>query len=189
MNSLLKTIVVLSLLFPAKAGAQCPVAGSDSSVAYCWHEPFDLSTLLSADADSGGVFLNPFNDTINPPHDTLSIPGAYTYVYIVSDSGCVDDTAEFIVTIDPCFIGGVGEAANESFLLAYPNPAIDYLILNAATADDLVIYDLQGKCVFRQVAPLTQMIDISQLNRGMYVLVLQDKGSVAFQRFQKVNAP
>jgi hypothetical protein len=189
MNSLLKTIIVLSLLFPAKAGAQCPVAGSDSSETYCWHEGFDLSTLLSADADSGGVFLNPYNDTINPPHDTLSIPGVYTYVYIVSDSGCVNDTAELIVTIDPCFIGGVGEVVNESFLLAYPNPAIDYLILNTATADDLVICDVHGKCVFRQQAPLSTVIDVSQLHPGVYLLLLQQNGAAEFQRFLKVEAP
>ena len=190
MNSLVKTIIVLGFLLPWKAIAQCPVAGSDSSAAYCWHEGFDLSTLLSADADSGGVFLNPSGVTLlNPPHDTLSIPGAYTYTYIVSDSGCVNDTAELIVTIDPCFIGGVDDLLNESHLLTYPNPAVDQLMLHTTTADYLLIYDVNGKCVFQQQAPLTSGIDVSKLDPGIYLLLLQQDGVTQFQRFLKADAP
>lgn len=189
MKSLFTAILFLCFLSPAKSWTQCPIAGNDSSVTYCWYEPFDLSTLLSADADSGGVFLNPFGDTLNPPQDTLSIPGAYTYAYIVSDSGCVNDTAELIVTIDPCFIGGVDEVVNESFLLAYPNPAIDHLKLNSTDADEILIYDEHGKCVFRQTASLTSVIDISQFDSGLYLLLLQQDGAGAFQRFLKIDAP
>jgi Secretion system C-terminal sorting domain len=189
MNLLVKTIIVLSLLLPVKAVAQCPIAGNDSSATYCRNEPFDLSALLSADADSGGVFLNPSGDTLVPPQDTLPIPGIYTYVYIVSDSGCVNDTAELIVTIDPCIIGGVDDLFDESHLLAYPNPATDQLHLFAATADNLLIYNAQGQCVFRQTAPLTSAIDISQLEPGLYLLMLQQDGAGQFQRFLKVDAP
>lgn len=189
MNLLLKTIIVLSLLLPVKAVAQCPIAGNDSSATYCRYEPFDLSALLAADADVGGVFLNPSGDTLVPPQDTLPIPGIYTYVYIVSDSGCVNDTAELIVTIDPCIIGGVDDLFVESHLLAYPNPATDQLNLFAATADDLWIYNAQGQCVFRQTAPLTSVIDLSQLEPGLYLLLLQQDGAGQFQRFLKVDAP
>ncbi|MES2556121.1 MAG: T9SS type A sorting domain-containing protein [Bacteroidota bacterium] len=189
MKSLLKALLFLCFLFPGKTIAQCPVAGSDSSATYCWHEGFDLSNVLASDADSGGIFLNPYGDTINPPHDTLSIPGVYTYMYIVSDSACENDTAELVVTIDPCFIGGINEVSNESILLAYPNPAIDNLVLNDGLTGDILIYDEHGKCVFRQSAPLTSVIDISQFEPGLYLLTVQQDGMARFQRFVKIAAP
>lgn len=189
MKSLVSTIIVLSCCFPGKTIAQCPVAGSDSSVTYCWHEAFDLSTLLSADADTNGVFFNPAGDTINPPEDTLSIPGVYTYTYIVSDSACENDTAKFYITIYNCPIGGVGEVLNESTLLAYPNPATDQLVLHDKAVDELLIYDKRGRCVYRQSTPMSSVIDISRLDAGLYLLVIRQDGKAGFQRFMKLAAP
>ena len=188
MNSLLKTIFVLALLFPVNSIAQCPVAGSDSSETYCPGYPFDLSTLLSADADTGGVYYRPNDSILDPPIDSLTIPGMYTYYYVVGDTNCANDTAVFIITIY-CFFGGTDEITEASQVLAYPNPATDQLMLHSTMADDLVIYDVHGKCVFRQQAPLSSVIDVSQLDPGFYLLLLQQDGVAEFQRFMKVDAP
>lgn len=188
MKSLLKTIIVLCFLLPGIANAQCPVAGSDSSETFCPGYPFDLSTLLSADADTGGVYYRPNDSILDPPIDSLNIPGMYTYYYVVSDTNCANDTAVFMITIY-CFIGGTDEITEASKVLAYPNPATDQLMLYSTAADDLVIYDVHGKCVFRQTAPLTSVIDVSQLDPGFYLLLLQQDGVAEFQRFMKVDAP
>ncbi len=189
MKPLLKILLVACFLLSGKISAQCPIAGTDSSATYCKNEVFDLSTLLSADADSGGVFINPYGDTLISSLDSLFIPGIYTYHYIVSDSACENDTAAFYVTIVNCPFGGVNDLLNESPLLSYPNPAIKNLILSTTEADDLLIYNELGECVFRKSAPMTAVIDISQLAPGLYLLLLQQDGAVAFQRFLKIDAP
>jgi len=112
----------------------------------------------------------------------------YTYYYVVSDTNCANDTAVFIITIY-CFFGGTDEITEASQELVCPNPATDQLMLHSTKADDLLIYDLHGKCVFRQTAPLTPVIDVSQLDRGMYVMVVQQGNVTTFQRFLKVDAP
>jgi hypothetical protein len=189
MKSAVTVIFYLCVLLPVKSWAQCPEAGMDSSVTYCRHEVFDLSELLSPDASPGGVFLNPAGDTLSSPLDSLTFPGIYTYSYIVSDTACENDTAAFYVTIENCPTGGTNDLLNESHLLVYPNPAMDHLVLSDTDASVLLIYDELGKCVYRQTAPLSSVIFISDFDSGLYLLILRKDGYDTFQRFQKIDMP
>ena len=93
------------------------------------------------------------------------------------------------MTIQWCPSGGVNEVLNESTLLAYPNPATDHLALSNSAADNLLIYDQHGKCVFRQSAPFDSVLDISGFDPGLYLLILQQDNKAEFQRFLKIDTP
>lgn len=182
----MKTIllVILSLTFYELGFAQCPTAGLDSAVTYCKYEPFDVASLRSNDADFGGAFLDPAEDTMIVTIDTLIFPGQYHYFYVVSDSVCLNDTAEYVITIINCW-GGISETVLENNALIHPNPVNSYLILNEIHYDQLEIHEISGRSVLKLTASSNTSIDVSQLEQGNYILVLEKNGTKQFQRFIK----
>jgi hypothetical protein len=177
---------ILFLVFSGTLPAQCPTAGQDTSATYCKQEPFDVATLRSTDADSGGVFINPAGDTMITTMDTLIFPGQYTYRYIVSQSGCPNDSAKYIISIVHCWPGGIPETSLENNQLIRPNPVNEQLILSETNYDHLEIYSPAGSCVLTFSASTNTLIDVSKLEGGNYILILDKDGIRQFQRFVKL---
>ncbi|WP_430406106.1 T9SS type A sorting domain-containing protein [Fluviicola sp.] len=179
------SLLILFLVFSKTLFAQCPTAGSDSAVSYCKYEVFDVASLRSTDADLGGAFMDFYGDTMFVTTDSLFIPGIYNYSYKVSELGCADDSAKYVITIVGwCDTGGVSEAIAEDNSLIQTNPVIDQIILNEINYDQLEIYETSGRRVLL-FSTYQSIIDISQLERGNYILVLDKNGTKQFQRFIK----
>lgn len=180
----MKTILLL-ILFLVLSGtnfAQCPTAGRDSAVTYCKNEPFDVADLRSSDADLGGAFIDPWGDTMTITVDTLIFPGQYTYRYIVSDLGCSNDSAKYVITIISWCEGGLSEITENNTLIQ-SNPVSQQLILTDPHYDQLEIYETSGRRIL--LSNSQSILDVSHLQRGNYILVLEKNGTKRFQRFIK----
>ena len=66
----------------------------------------------------------------------------------------------------------------------YPNPISDIVYLDGNYSQlKAVVYDILGKQVMNE--PITDYIDISQLDKGVYILKLYDGVKVTTQRIVK----
>lgn len=164
--------------------AQCPTAGSDSSIVYCKNELFDLADLLSSDASPNGLFIDFYGDTMTSSSLSLPFPGQFPFYYKVSDTGCPVDSAKFTIYIHNCW-NGITEAGYENNNLMYPNPVTDKITLNVQQFDYFVIYSTAGYPVFTRSNPVDPTIDLSHLKQGAYVLVVEKNGERQFRHFVK----
>lgn len=177
--------LILFLIFSGTLPAQCPTAGRDSSDTYCKNQVFDIAALRSNDADLGGVFIDPWGDTMTTTSISLIFPGQYNYFYKVSDSICPTDSAKYVITIINCWPGGVSETILENNELIHPNPVNDQFLLSETNYDQLEIYSIAGTCVLKLLPSPNTLIDVSKLEGGNYILVLDKNGARQFQRFIK----
>jgi|GEM_PF-2919237 len=182
----MKTILISILLttFPKLLVAQCPTAGNDTIVTYCKYEPFDLADLRSTDADLGGIFIDPNGDTVTVTSMSLAFPGQFHFFYKVSEAGCPRDSADYRIDIFNCGTDGVSENILENHALILSNPVNDLLMLNDSHFDQLEIYENSGRRVLLSSTNET-IIDISQLEKGNYILILEKDRTRQFQRFTK----
>jgi ligand-binding sensor domain-containing protein len=112
----------------------------------------------------------------------------------------IDDLASdevYVVAVDKNNVKWIGTAAgvnrfedvfldvNSSLvrtdIVAYPNPATNYLIVktNLAKYDNvsLSVYDMQGRTIMKQVVSQDQQqIDVKTINNGNYIYVLNQNG-------------
>ena len=85
---------------------------------------------------------------------------------------CISPRSSVTVFVIDTATNAVPEVGNPFVFNVYPNPAGDYLILDAGdeTITDVEVYDSRGKIVLaRQGAP-TRRLDISALSPGAYFL-------------------
>lgn len=183
---IMKTIFTL-LLFLVPSGfifAQCPSAGQDSIPTYCPNELFDVADLRSDDADTNGVFIDPYSDTMTNTVISLTIPGQYTFFYLVSDTSCPVDSAKYVIIIYQGCTGGLSENTLENNWLIRSNPVKDELILIDPDYDLLEVYETSGRLVLR-FSTEKSSLDVSSLQNGNYLLIHEKNGVRQFQRFQK----
>jgi len=66
----------------------------------------------------------------------------------------------------------------------YPNPAVSYIFVEGYEGAELQILDMSGR-VFKTVTNITanQKIDLSNLNAGLYVVMLSKEGEKAVKKF------
>lgn len=176
--------LIFFLAFSGTLLAQCPTAGSDTAVTYCKYEPFDLADLRSNDADLGGVFIDPNGDTVTVTSMSLAFPGQFHFFYKVSEAGCPRDSADYRVDIFNCGTDGLSESMLENHALIRSNPVNDLLMLNDSHFDQLEIYENSGRLVLL-FSDEKNFIDVSQLESGNYILILEKDGTRQFQRFTK----
>lgn len=162
--------------------AQCPVAGNDTLVEYCKNEVFDLETILTFSADSGGIFIDPAMNLIEGSDTSLIFPGLYTFHYVVSAPGCTPDSAKLIVKILNCFPGGITETANHNILLVFPNPASNQLNLKNNNYENLELISLEGKPILILENPLPETIDVSLLASGWYLIKVKKHNQLLINR-------
>ncbi len=108
------------------------------------------------------------------------VNGGATTITLIVTNGCGSDTAT--ISLDPF---GVEESLLGQSLNVYPNPATNYIQLDANSASsaaiEIVLRDAQGRAVISTMADghnghLRKQIDVSQLASGMYILELHQDG-------------
>ena len=86
-------------------------------------------------------------------------------------------------------IGSIGTAIVStpeivtSHLNIYPNPANDFVVIEAKNISEITILDLSGKVIYQTNtnSPKTR-IDISSFNTGVYLLSVKDNDALYSQK-------
>lgn len=120
--------------------------------------------------------------SMNTAH-TYSSSGSYTVSFIVTNA-CGSDTVTRTINVDPL---GIGELNAADMASVYPNPANNTLfVMNKTTTafKSVALTDITGKLLVQiPVVQQLQMIDVSKLSPGMYLLnIIAADGSVATQK-------
>lgn len=80
------------------------------------------------------------------------------------------NASEKAILSESTLITGLSSAINNK-LIVYPNPFVDYLIIEAATENNAIIYNVSGKTALRIVVNAGRnQINTSELERGVYFL-------------------
>ena len=100
--------------------------------------------------------------------------GTYVRAFITNRFG--ETCTQPITFVDETAQGMDEIPAEQMALMAYPNPAIDYLsifIKDAQVGQPINIYDMHGRCVLTQsvAGPYTK-VTINHLSQGMYMVVV-----------------
>ncbi len=118
---------------------------------------------VKRDLGSGYILIN---NTLNLTYLDANIPGPSTAFYkiTVNDmSGCISSSN----ISNPVIITSLFDHSVSNKLIAtYPNPVIDKLYFSKPV-QELLIYDILGKCVFMQSQRITEL-DLSNLKAGRY---------------------
>jgi len=78
----------------------------------------------------------------------------------------------------------LGDHAFELGLSVYPNPTSDIVYIDGNyTQLKVIVYDILGKQLMNK--SITNSIDISQLEKGVYILQLSDGAKLTTQRIIK----
>lgn len=135
----------------------------------------DMSTLCKAH-DLNQVNLN--DDTLITQALVMTEMYVNNTYAIVTNNVTLEILSGYDVTAeDFCsYAVGLEEITQKDTPEIYPNPAVNYININAngGVVSQIELYDLQGKCVQYQTAELngvTQM-DVSTLSSGIYRLVM-----------------
>ena len=154
-------------------------AGDDaSSIACVYDNAFDLSDLLSATAQTGGVYVDSANTGAlsGSNFDLASLSSTagtvYTFYYVVGEkcngNYIAADAAKLTVTADNCV--GVTESATAT-VNVYPNPANNEVFVSNTSADVVYILTTDGKQVASQANTGNVRFDVSNLASGVYTVV------------------
>ncbi len=92
-----------------------------------------------------------------------------TYILEVTDfNGCTNSDTITIQTIP-----GFGVQGITDLFSLYPNPASEFIYINASTESNMYIYDLCGKQVLNKTINTgLQMVKVSDLTEGVYMVTL-----------------
>jgi hypothetical protein len=149
----------------------------------CFHTAVNLFDGLTGSVDLGGVWYNQLdeaqpNNTI--AGNTIDVPGAYNYTYIVANEACPADTAEITVVYQDCLGLDEDQIGN---IDVYPNPSNGVInIANNGNASEftVTIQDVRGKVVYTNTPNLAsgsvESIDLTSNNKGIYFVTLTSEG-------------
>lgn len=107
-------------------------------------------------------------DGATGPTYTVTENGDYT-VITINALGCSDTSAAYTVTN----VTGIEDSPLAANIRIYPNPATHLVYIVAATPVSVIISSIDGKQLLHKDA--AQVIDISSLPQGVYMLQVLDK--------------
>jgi hypothetical protein len=112
-----------------------------------------------------GNFLRDEHTPLDSVPSTLPFPAGRD-AYILIDS----------ISLIPWHGVGIDKLSNLEDINIYPNPVIDYLYIDFDKSKKLfyTLYDISGKLIIDK-SILTQSIDVSALDKGMYILEIKDE--------------
>jgi hypothetical protein len=102
----------------------------------------------------------------------------YTYTDV---NGC---TAMDSVNISVSICTGIKTVANGSSIILYPNPAIDYFIVNSNSHSvlNLIVTDALGKLILKQtIGSDIEKINTSQFAKGIYFIQINDRNNPVYR--------
>jgi len=120
---------------------------------------------------------------------TSLLPGDYIITYSYTDiNGCIASASDTII-ITIC--GGLNSLDATSFSL-YPNPANDFITINATNAFGknavIEVYSVEGKLVSSNASYLnntTISLNVKELKAGLYTILIRQNDKVSSLRFTK----
>ncbi len=137
-----------------------PFDSSKVSIGHDWKE-FNMNTFSYDIHDSVAFFVS---DRETNVYKLVFNKFDYTIGNVVFEKSVVSPS-------------NVNSIAKDSQYLAYPNPATDYLVIEAVgseTADEITILDITGKTVFRTENVIqNNRINLDDLNPGLYILSIR----------------
>lgn len=137
---------------------------------------------LTGGSPAGGTFSGSgvTGASFNPATGT----GNYTITYTYTDAnGCINTDTENLL------VSGCLSIYNETVeeVMIYPNPTESFFYLKTSTNEmyNLTIIDMSGKVVYANTASDAEMIDVSQLSTGVYIVKLENNQKIYRSRLIK----
>jgi hypothetical protein len=130
-------------------------------------------------------YLIAYYDTFTPDHHDSYMGAWGVYPFLPSGNILVSDmqTGLYVIEID------YESASIENKLInkinIYPNPSNDYITIDLNESFFYEIYDLQSKKVSSKFIDQNNVIDVSGLNTGVYVLSITTSSNVYTQKIFK----
>lgn len=146
-------------------------AASQISYTVCTGESITLSSLHTGGSDN--LSFEWSFSTAGTAEIVVSPLSDITYTLIVTDQLTGQQvTTSYIVDVISC-VASLSE--NEQLLSVYPNPANDQIKIKSDLAlDQIAIFDLNGKCLFRQKSNKKSMtVDVSSFEVGAYIISVE----------------
>jgi hypothetical protein len=146
-------------------------AASQISYTVCSGESITLSSLHTGGSDN--LSFEWSFSTAGTADIVVSPLSDMTYTLIVTDQLTGQQvTTSYIVDVISC-VASLSE--NEQLLSVYPNPANDQIKIKSDLAlDQIAIFDLNGKCLFRQKSNKKSMsVDVSSFEVGAYIISVE----------------
>lgn len=149
------------------------------AVDIAFYEPITGSVVVNGTtltASYGNVNYQWFNCITNVPVDgatsasfTPEVTGAYYCIASNEQCSTTSECYDILIT-------GITEH-DENMLRVYPNPAQEFIRVDAVAADTYTVYDVDGRIVMQTRIYPGQNIDISNLAQGCYRLVSAGTGT------------
>jgi hypothetical protein len=141
---------------------------------------------LSGSTTAYGNDSHHFNDSINAPPNSAVSETLADALHFSSDHIPVIAKFIFPKAKTDTVITDVLQPAYDHFII-YPNPAKDQLTIKGAeNCENIFIKNIAGKIVL-QTSPHTEILDISMLPDGMYIINLQYASALNTYRFIKMK--
>lgn len=122
-----------------------------------------------------------FSTITNAQGQNLLNPGSGSFAVEITLQGCVD-------TSDCQIITDLLDLSSNDHLI-YPNPANDWISLKHLQGNtQLKIFDIHGRlCKSTSIATDSYMLDISELNPGLYLIQMETLGNQQMYPLIKIN--
>jgi hypothetical protein len=150
---------------------------------------FDIQSNVSWSVSSSQAWLVPSlttgsgNSTITLTADQNTTTGSRTANVIVSSPGIVPQTLKVTQEIG---VTSVLNNQNPSIRI-YPNPAKEYLFIEGYVSKPFVrVYNINGSVLMSSVLN-TPVLDIGNLENGVYFLKIMDRKGVTIRKFLKLK--
>ncbi|PIP54850.1 MAG: hypothetical protein COX07_03120 [Bacteroidetes bacterium CG23_combo_of_CG06-09_8_20_14_all_32_9] len=165
--------ITIEQTFQYASGWKLHTALTESNIPETWGNQTEV------DFACRGMYPDAYGTTLD-----FSVSDTQTVILNFSTAGFVKNNCEFITfvqhssskevtqvaKIDMSSILGIQELNGDKVSI-YPNPASDYMMLLSDGKGTMSICDLTGKIVYSsKITNNTQVIDISKLSKGIYVV-------------------
>lgn len=133
---------------------------------------------------TGGSSYAWSNNTAGPTA-TLSPTVTTVYTATATLNGC-QQSRQFTVTVDPCLT--VAGLARQAPFLIYPNPVNEKLNIDCEQRTTVVLTDINGHVIHHvELEKGKQEVNVSGLQKGIYLLNLQVGQELYHSRFVKIG--
>ncbi len=118
---------------------------------------------------------------------SLGLVDSLTFSLYSSDNGTYGMNTPAYFCMDDITLSAVGVSEiRQSNISVFPNPANDFVIIEADYISEILITDLSGKVVYQNnINSSKERINISTFESGIYILSVKDENSVYTQKLIK----
>ncbi|MCQ2603375.1 MAG: T9SS type A sorting domain-containing protein, partial [Clostridia bacterium] len=136
---------------------------------------YDMDILF----DEVAPFVNPEGESPNPER-TVNARNKDKF-WTMNDSGTLTHICDYYY-----YYREIKDDAVEENLVGnvnvYPNPVKDILTVEASEYQNVAVYDLAGKCVMEQPVDGVLNIDMSQMEKGIYFIRMNNENGTVTRK-------